>query len=209
VATLIGGAIYIFGANIYHLLDSAFHDNAVMPAAWASTASYALHIFTGDTGTGMPFSAMWAVEDGPVFGLGIADCAVAREASARGIQRGLAPSWPGSIPCANGSVYYPQQLYAHTLELATGVHVLHIGVFARQADYAAWVGRGRIDVTGLLDPMYPQFDDDRSSLRTPGCISSESVNKGGEVFFGCKGGESFWIEVPLHVTVGQVRRAAF
>ena len=53
-------------------------------------------------------------------------------------------------------------------------------------------------MVGLLDPTFPQFDDDRSSLRYPGCLYSFKMTNS------CPGGDTFWIEIPLRVAVGQV-----
>jgi hypothetical protein len=196
-----GGAIYILGTTRHSVLDSTFYDNAVVPASWASTASYALLLSTAQSGVGERGSAMWSIDDGPVFGLSTADCDVARQASAQGIARGLAPSWPSGAPCANDTVYQTFQLYTHALQLAEGDHVLHVGVF--QGDVAggsaAWIGGGKIEVVGLLDPTFPQFDDDRPTLRYPGCFSGAGWPNS------CPGGEAFWVDFLLHVRVGKVR----
>jgi hypothetical protein len=143
---------------------------------------------------------MWSVDDGPVFGLSAADCIKAQNSSTRGIERGLTPSWPGAAPCASdGSSYEPLNLYTRTLKLEEGDHVLHIGAMAYAADAVkSWYGGAWIDVGGLLDPTFPQFDDDRSALRHPGCLM------GGTYETSCPGGEAFWTEVPLRVAIGQV-----
>ena len=130
VATVSGGAIYIAGRTTYHVLDSIFLVNTVVPASWARTASYALRMFTGAMGAGSPRGLMWSVDDGPVFGLSAAECNTAQNSSARGVERGLAPSWPGTASCADDSFYEPLNLYTHTLKLEEGDHVLHIGAMA-------------------------------------------------------------------------------
>jgi hypothetical protein len=85
------------------------------------------------------------------------------------------------------------------LKLEEGDHVLHIGAMAFSSDAVSqWYGGGWIDVVGLLDPTFPQFDDDRSSLRYPGCLYSFKMTNS------CPGGDTFWIEIPLRVAVGQV-----
>jgi hypothetical protein len=195
-----GGAIYIFGALKYHVLDSAFLTNAVAPATWAQTASYALILSTAQAGAEEQRSAMWSIDDGPVFGLSTEECGVARQASAQGIDRGLAPSWPGSAPCANDTVYHSLEVYTHSLKLAEGDHVLHLGVFARDANIAAWAGGGKIEVAGLLDPMFPVFDDDRQRVRYPPCANDPGYPSS------CPSDEAFWVDVSLHVAVGKVRR---
>jgi predicted outer membrane repeat protein len=201
VATVSGGAIYIVGATTYSVMDSIFLGNAVVPASRARTASYALRIFTGAMGAGSPRGLMWSVDDGPVFGLSTADCSMAQNSSARGVERGLAPSWPGAASCAahDGSFYKPLNLYTRTLKLAEGDHVLHIGALAYASDpVKSWYGGAWIDVGGLLDPTFPRFDDDRTALRHPGCLTVAGFA------VSCPGGEAVWIEVPLRVTVGQV-----
>jgi hypothetical protein len=143
---------------------------------------------------------MWSVDDGPVFGLSQADCATARLASARGIERGLAPSWPSAAPCANNSIYEVLSLQTHVLKLTEGDHTLNIGVMARGADAVRkWYGGAWIDVDGLLDPTFPRFDDDRASKRHPGCCANSGF------VTSCPGGEAFWVHVPLRVAVGNVR----
>ena len=200
MATVSGGAIYIAGVTTtYRVFDSIFLGNAVVPASWASTASYALRIFTGAMGAGSPRGLMWSVDDGPVFGLSPIDCDTAQDSSTRGVKRGLAPSWPGAAPCANGSAYEPLNLYTRTLKLEEGDHVLHIGTMAYAGDRVdRWYGGAWIDVVGLLDPSFPLFDDDRPALRYPGCVPVTGFDTS------CPGGEAFWIEVPLRVAVGQV-----
>jgi hypothetical protein len=120
VATVTGGAIYILGTKSYRVLDSIVYGNAVVPATWTSTASYALIISTAQSGASEQVSAMWSIDDGPVFGLPMEDCGVAWQASVEGIDRGLAPSWPGDAPCANDTVYQPGELYTHKLKLVEG-----------------------------------------------------------------------------------------
>jgi hypothetical protein len=120
VATVSGGAIYILGTTFDRVLDSTFYGNAVAPASWVSTASYAFIISTAESGASEARSPMWSVNDGPVFGLSTADCDMARQASVQGIGRGLAPSWPGDSPCANDTVYQSFDLYTHSLKLAEG-----------------------------------------------------------------------------------------
>ena len=203
MATVAGGAIYILGSTSYRVLDSTFYGNAVVPATWASTASYGLQLTTAGAGAGKSISAMWSMDDGPVFGLSAVDCNVARQASAQGTARGLVPSWPGGAPCANDTVYQSYKLYTHGLELAEGDHMLHLGIFVRTANtFSHWQGGGKIEIVGLLDPTFPEFDDDRSSLRYPGCVGGpDFVNS-------CPSSEAFWIDIPLHVAVGKVRYAS-
>lgn len=202
MATVAGGAIYILGSTSYRVLDSTFYGNGVVPATWASTASYGLLLTTGGTGAGKALSAMWSMDDGPVFGLSAVDCNAARQASAQGIARGLVPSWPGGAPCANDTVYQSFQLYTHSLHLAEGDHVLHLGAFARSSSIAVWAGGGKIEVVGLLDPTFPQFDDDRMKLRFPNCQPSEGYDAS------CPVGEAFWVDIALHVAIGKVRRVS-
>jgi hypothetical protein len=197
-----GGAIYILGPTHYRVLDSVFYGNSVASATWVSTTSYALILSTAMSGPSEENSAMWSIDDGPIFGLLTADCDVARQASARGISRGLAPSWPGDVPCANDTVYHSFELYTHSLKLTEGDHVLHLGVFARTANPATWNGGGKIEVVGLLNPTFPPFDDDRTNLRYPSCIPGEGYPSS------CPGGEAFWVELPLHVAVGKVQSAS-
>jgi hypothetical protein len=242
VATVAGGAIYILGATAYHVLDSVFYGNAVAPATWVSSASYALIISTAQSGASEQMSAMWSIDDGPVFGLSTADCGTAQQASAEGIGRGLAPSWPDDAPCANDTVYQPFKLYTHELILAegnypshrmlrpsilvegldrftccwislcrslhielrvcvgsAGDHVLHLGVFVRIAATAKWTGGGKIEVVGLLDPTFPEFDDDRGTLRYPGCFVASGFPHS------CPSGDAFWVDLPVHVGIGKVR----
>ena len=200
VATVSGGAIYIVGATTYRVLDNIFLGNTIVPASWASTASYALHVFTGAMGAGSKRGLMWSVDDGPVFGLSAADCKTAQNSSARGVERGLAPSWPGAAPCASdGSSYEPLNLYTRTLKLEEGDHMLNIGAMAYGAEAVkSWYGGAWIDVGGLLEPTFPRFDDDRPALRYPGCFAVDGY------VISCPGGDAFWTEVPLHVAVGQV-----
>jgi hypothetical protein len=200
VATVSGGAIYIVGVTTYRVLDTIFLGNAVVPVSWSKTVSYALHIFTGAMGTGSGYGGlMWSVDNGPVFGLSAADCSTAQNSSVRGIERGLAPSWPSAAPCATDSSYEPLNLYTRTLKLEEGDHVLHIGAMAYTADSVqTWSGGAWIGVDGLLDPTFPRFVDDRAVLRYPGCLASPGYA------LSCPGGEAVWIEVPLHVAVGQV-----
>jgi hypothetical protein len=200
VATVGGGAIYIVGVTTYSVFDSIFLCNAAVPASWATTASYALRIFTGAMGARSPRGLMWSVDDGPVFGLSAADCKTAQNSSARGVERGLTPSWPGAAPCASdSSSYEPLNLYTHTLKLEEGDHVLHIGAMAHAADaIKSWSGGAWIDAGGLLDPTFPQFDDDRTALRYPDCFPAVGF------ITSCPGGEAFWTEAPLRVAVGQV-----
>ena len=198
MATLTGGAIYILGTTSYRVLDSIFQSNAVVPATWASTASYALIISTAGSGASEITSAMWSIDDAPVFGLSTADCGTAQQASAEGINRGLVPSWPGDVPCTNDTVYQPFELYTHKLSLAEGDHVLHLGVFSRGPTAAKWTGGGKVEVVGLLDQTFPEFDDDRDSVRHPGCV------RGLGYLMSCPGGEAFWVDIPLHVGVGKV-----
>jgi len=200
VATLTGGAIAILGRTRNRVLDSSFYDNAVAPATWARTASFALILSTAQSGAEEERSAMWSIDDGPVFGLPIVDCDVARQASVRGVGRGLAPSWPGIASCANDTVYNSRELYTHSLNLAEGDHVLHLGTFARTGNQAEWTGGGKIEVAGLLDPTFPVFDDDRPTVRYPLCIQVGTYSSS------CPGGEAFWVDLPLHVAVGKVRR---
>jgi hypothetical protein len=203
VATVSGGAIFILGASQYQVLDSFFHGNAVAPATWARTTSYGLMITTAGSGASEDSSQMWSIDHGPVFGLPTADCDAARQASAQGIGRGLAPSWPGDAPCSNDTVYQSSELYAHGLKLGEGTHALHVGTFARPAGNAVtWPGGGKIEVVGLLKPTFPSFVDDRQTLRYPGC------QVGKLVYSACPGGEAFWIDIPLHVSVGKVRRTS-
>jgi hypothetical protein len=205
VATVSGGAIYILSMTTYRVLDNLFLGNAVVPAPWVRTASYALHIFTGTMGVGSTRGLMWSVDDGPIFGLSPADCDAAQNSSARGVERGLAPSWPGDAPCADDSIYEPLNLYTRTLKLTQGSHVLHIGAMAFTSDRTRyWQGSGWIDVGGLLDRTFPRFDDDRTTLRYPGCWLSYPASP-----LRCPGGEAFWIEVPLRVAVGQVGRSPY
>jgi hypothetical protein len=145
-------------------------------------------------------SPMWSIDDGPVFGLSTVDCGIAQEASMQGVGRGLAPSWPGDAPCANDTVYQSFELYSATVKLAEGAHVLHIGAFVRSSFPAIWLGGGKIEVVGLLNPMFPMFNDDRITLRYPGCISGPGFANA------CPSGEAFWIDLPVHVAVGKVRR---
>jgi hypothetical protein len=198
VATVTGGAIYILGTTRYRVLDSAFYDTAVVPATWARTASYALILSNAQTGVGEENSAMWSIDEGPVFGLSTADCSMARRASAQGIGRGLAPSWPDGAPCGNDTVYESYALYTHALTLREGDHVLHVGAFGRTSAVASWTGGGKIEVVGLLDPTFPQFDDDRGNLRYPGCFYLDDFSNS------CPIGEAFWVDIPLHVAVGKV-----
>ena len=202
MATVAGGAIYILGSTSYRVLDSTFYGNAVVPATWASTASYGLLLTTAAAGAGKAISAMWSMDDGPVFGLSAVDCNAARQASAQGIARGLVPSWPGGAPCANDTVYQSFELYTHGLTLSEGNHVLHLGVFARSGNTAGWEGGGKIEVVGLLDPTFPEFDDDRAKLRYPDCVHSDNTLQNN-----CPGDEAFWVDLPLHVGVGKVRHA--
>ena len=197
-----GGAIYILGVTGYRVLDSVFYDNAVVPATWARTASYGLMLTTAQTGASAGSSPMWSIDDGSVFGLSLAECSTAQEASAQGIGRGLAPSWPGEAKCANDTVYQSFELYTHGLKLAEGNHILHIGVFARSegAGKIGWPGGGKIEVVGLFDPIFPVFDDDRTTLRYPGCISYPGFSHS------CPGKEAFWSDLLLHVAVGKVQR---
>ena len=198
MATLTGGAIYILGATSYRVLDSIFYSNAVVPATWASTASYALIISTAGSGASEITSAMWSVDDGHVFGLSTVDCGTAQQASAEGVGRGLAPSWPGDASCASDTVYQPYKLYTHELRLAEGDHVLHLGVFSRGPTAAKWTGGGKVEVVGMLDPTFPEFDDDRESVRHPGCVRAP------DYFDSCPNDEAFWVDLPLHVGVGKV-----
>jgi hypothetical protein len=92
------------------------------------------------------------------------------------------------------------ELYTHSLNLAEGDHVLHLGVFARTAAAPEWAGGGKIEVAGLLDPTFPMFDDDRPTVRYPLCQETEGFSTS------CPGGEAFWVDLPLHVAVGKVRR---
>jgi hypothetical protein len=201
VATVTGGAIHIFGATHYQVLDSTFYGNTVAPATWMSTTPYALILTTAAAGASEQTSPMWSIDDGPVFGLSTADCNVARQASAQGIDRGLAPSWPGTAPCTNDTVYQSFELYTHSLVLSQGDHVLHLGAFARSSfPTVNWPGGGKIEVLGLLAPTFPAFDDDRRKLRHPGCAQI-NINEDS-----CPVGEAFWIDLRLHVGVGKVRR---
>ena len=77
--------------------------------------------------------------------------------------------------------------------------MLHLGVFARDAVPAAWAGGGKIEVVGLLDPTFPEFEDDRITLRFPRCAPFTGWAHS------CPGGEAFWLDLPLHVAVGKVR----
>jgi hypothetical protein len=194
-----GGAIYILSPTSYRVLESTFYGNAVVPATWASTISYALTLSTAGSGAGEQHSPMWSIDDGPVFGLSTVDCGAGRQASAQGIGRGLAPSWPGDAPCANDTIYQSFELYTHSLKLAEGSHVLHLGAFARSSAIAVWAGGGKIEVVGLLDPTYPLFDDDRMKLRSPNCQPSDGFDTS------CPVGEAFWVDITLHVAVGKVR----
>jgi hypothetical protein len=110
------------GTTNLRVLDSHFYDNTVVPAAWAkaATKSYSLRISTTSlTGAGMEVSPMWSIDDGPVHGVSADECEAACQASASGIDRGLAPSWPAGALCAD-VIYEPSKLYAHILELAEG-----------------------------------------------------------------------------------------
>ena len=200
MATVTGGAISILGRSRNRVLDSIFYDNAVAPATWARTASFALILSTAQSGAEEQRSLMWSIDDGPVFGLPMVDCDVARQASARDVGLGFAPSWPGIASCANGTVYNSRELYTHSLNLAEGDHVLHLGTFARTGNQAEWTGGGKIEVAGLLDPTFPAFDDDRSTVRYPNCLDIDGFSNS------CPGGEAFWVDLPLHVAVGKVRR---
>ena len=126
-----GGAIYIVGTGEYHVIHSMFFENTVVPAPWATTAAFALRIFTGAQGTLSNTGAMWSMDDGPVFGLPATaspdvwiaensyakksiDCGSVRQASL------LRSSWPGDAPCANNTAYQPSEMYTHSLELIEG-----------------------------------------------------------------------------------------
>jgi hypothetical protein len=197
-----GGAIYILGASRYHVLDSVFSGNAVAPATWARTASYGLMLSTAQAGASDKVSPMWSIDDGPVFGLSATDCGLAQLASAQGVGRGLTPSWPGDAPCANDTVYRSFELYTHSMKLVEGDHVLHVGAFTRTGELVQWAGGGKIEVVGLLSPMFPAFDDDRTTLRHPGCMNAIGYDA-----HACPAGEAFWVDLPMHVAVGKVRRA--
>ena len=72
----------------------------------------------------------WSIDDGDVYGISPAQCAYARAASAREVERGLSPSWPGTADCANDTVYTTSRLYAHVVPLTQGTHTLRIGLVA-------------------------------------------------------------------------------
>jgi hypothetical protein len=202
VATVAGGAIYVLGVTRYRVLDSTFYDNAVIPATWWSTASYAIILSTAQSGATEQTSPMWSIDSGPVFGVSTADCDAARRASAQGVGRGLDPSWPTDAQCANETIYQSAELYTHELKLAEGNHVLHLGAFARTASEATWDGGGKIEVVGLLNPTFPRFDDDRPWVRYPGCTLANGYANS------CPASEAFWVDLPLHVGVGKVRHAS-
>lgn len=52
---------------------------------------------------------------------------------------------------------------------------------------------------GLVDPVFPVFFDDRSSVRYPGCIPFGDPTKGHDI---CQGGDAIWQTVPFHVALG-------
>ena len=80
-----------------------------------------------------------------------------------------------------------------------GDHMLHLGVFARASNPAKWNGGGKIEVVGLLSQTFPLFDDDRSTVRYPDCFNANDFPNS------CPTGEAFWVDLPVHVGIGQVR----
>ena len=55
-----GGAIYILSPTSYRVLESTFYGNAVVPATWASTISYALTLSTDKRAQAqIPVNAMY------------------------------------------------------------------------------------------------------------------------------------------------------
>ena len=85
-----------------------------------------LHVNVAET---VVVALQWAIDDGDVYGISHAQCAYARAASAREVERGLSPSWPGTASCANES-YTISELFAHAVSLTQGTHTLRVGVIA-------------------------------------------------------------------------------
>jgi predicted outer membrane repeat protein len=200
VATVSGGAILVLGIATVRIFDSVMQENGVVPAPWSDHAYFTVQVYTGSTGSGARASPLWSVDGGAVRGASQANCTNARNASTLGLQRGLSPSWPGNAPCVdtNDTIYSSQMLYSEVVELQKGPHTLRVGLLSKDEQLTtSWFGGGWIDVLGLVRQTYPRFEDDRRTIRYPGCWN------GGGTDHDCPGGEAFWIEIPMHVGVGE------
>ena len=87
-----------------------------------------------------------------------------------------------------------------TLRPMARQHMLHLGILAQSSvESRGWKGAGWIDIVGLLAPRFPQFVDDRRLRTDPPCVHPQGS---------CPFPEAFWIDIPLNVSVGQVRQSA-
>eukprot|EP01045_Picozoa_sp_COSAG04_P006006 COSAG04_NODE_288_length_17855_cov_32.496621_5_plen_996_part_00 len=233
-AWLVGGAVLHDGTGILSIQGSTFARNQVWLPEWASTAAVTVRLFTGG-GVGpisgypiwrvsegsistllslsSPRSFCTQVDEGQVHGVPYADCEAAWQASANGVARGLAPSWPSapaSESCANVS-YGNYETHSDTIVLSRGQHTLHVGVFTKCSGVPfVWQSGGWIEITEIVNPRFPLAEwvsvDDRATVRYPGCNTLQGCDGSGfghvEGLEPCAYNEAIWTSYTFDVDIG-------
>jgi len=159
VATLEGGAVYFAGALDAELFiqRSIFEANAVRPhqtgfryctttaAGCGSdrTIPATIVIYTDANGVEFNNRPVWRIDDGPVHGIGWADCQAAMARSRWSTEQNppYPPSWPSQLPssCAN-ETYHVETTYSASEMLTTGQHTLYHGVLSTGPAFGEWNG---------------------------------------------------------------------
>jgi len=100
-------------------------------------------IYTDANGVEFNNRPVWRIDDGPVHGIGWADCQAAKARSRWSTEQNppYPPSWPSQLPssCAN-ETYHVETTYSASEMLTTGQHTLYHGVLSTGPAFGEWNG---------------------------------------------------------------------
>ena len=106
-----------------------------------------------------------------------------------------------SPPIGGDGVYHAYRTYSHQVSLVPGDYMLYHGSKVNTQELVErWRGGGWIDMVGVLDRIYVEFDDNRASTRQPGCY--QGADNMPIIDITCPIGQSFWSMTPFSIGFG-------